>query len=293
MLLVNSFLNSPRSLFLFSSSLRSSACLRENATRIEERNKEEFRPCFVMPDRKLKTQLALEKATGRGEISKLIRYDIKERSSRRSPRTQEMDVNQDWSSVWPAAQSFRAHTVPLPIRMGTRPNLEKRPPFKKVGNLELVKIPNFLHLTPKAVEKHCDAIKKFCTPFPKELKQDKSLSSKVFPLTVKYSDYVHQGPSLRDPRARKVVQKVSLKSLNLSEEGKEKMMRLVGNRYDMKTDLLTLEIDRCYTRKQNRDYCAYLLTVLLSEAQKVESWEQLKSSDDDMKMKFEDFQLIE
>uniref|UniRef100_A0A0N5B836 MRP-S28 domain-containing protein n=1 Tax=Strongyloides papillosus TaxID=174720 RepID=A0A0N5B836_STREA len=293
MLRVNSFLNSPRSLFLFSNSLRSSAYLKENAAEMGGKNKEEFRPCFVMPNRKLNAQLRLERMTGRGEVFKKVRYDIRDRSSRRPPRTQEMDVNQDWSSVWPAAQSFRAHTVPLPIRMGTRPDLDKRPPFKKVGNLELVKIPNFLHLTPKAVEKHCDAIKKFCTPFPEELKQDKSLSSKVFPLTVEYSDFVHQGPSLRDPRARKVVQKVSLKSLNLSEEAKEKMMRLVGNRYDMKTDLLTLEIDRCYTRKQNRDYGAYLLTVLLSEAQKVEPWEKLKSSGDEMKMKFEDFQLIE
>lgn len=27
------------------------------------------------------------------------------------------------------------------------------------GNLELVKIPNFLHLTPAAIERHCNAIK--------------------------------------------------------------------------------------------------------------------------------------
>ena len=29
----------------------------------------------------------------------------------------------------------------------------------KEGNLELLKIPNFLHLTPVAIKKHCEALK--------------------------------------------------------------------------------------------------------------------------------------
>lgn len=32
-------------------------------------------------------------------------------------------------------------------------------PPGKYGNTELIKIPNFLHLTPKHIEKHCKAIK--------------------------------------------------------------------------------------------------------------------------------------
>lgn len=64
-----------------------------------------------------------------------------------------MPVNQDWPSVWPAAASFKPSVVPLPVRQGF---YEKRgsPPAKH-ANLELMKIPNFLHLTPPAIERHC------------------------------------------------------------------------------------------------------------------------------------------
>uniref|UniRef100_A0A0N4ZJB0 MRP-S28 domain-containing protein n=1 Tax=Parastrongyloides trichosuri TaxID=131310 RepID=A0A0N4ZJB0_PARTI len=248
----------------------------------------EFRECFVKPNRKLRAQTMLERMTGRGDEVKRIRYDLKERIKKRSPRSEEMDPNQDWSSVWPAAQSFKASVVPLPIRMGTRPDPARRPPPSKFGNLELVKIPNFLHLTPGAVEKHCDAIKKFCTPFPKELKEDPSLVSKLLPLSIEYSDYIHQGPSLRDPRAKKIAYKVKVESLKLSPHGKEKLMRLVGNRYDTETDILTIETERCYTRKQNLDYGIYLLTVLRNEAEKVEAWENLKGPEDSMEAKFVD-----
>jgi small subunit ribosomal protein S35 len=71
-----------------------------------------------------------------------------------------MSEDQDWPSVWPAAASFRASVVPLAIRMGSRRKPENRPPFKTVGNLELLKIPNFLHLTPEHIRRHCEAIKR-------------------------------------------------------------------------------------------------------------------------------------
>lgn len=70
-----------------------------------------------------------------------------------------MRTNQEWTDVWPAAASFKSSVVPLNIRMGYRNKPEKRAPFQTVGNLELVKIPNFLHLTPKHIELHCKAIK--------------------------------------------------------------------------------------------------------------------------------------
>lgn len=73
---------------------------------------------------------------------------------------EEMSPKQDWPNVWPTAASFRASTVPLPIRMASRRHPEKRPPFKTVGNLELLKIPNFLHLTPEHIKRHCAAIKR-------------------------------------------------------------------------------------------------------------------------------------
>ena len=36
----------------------------------------------------------------------------------------------------------------------------------KWANAELMKIPNFLHLTPPVVKKQCGLLKRFCTPFP-------------------------------------------------------------------------------------------------------------------------------
>lgn len=70
-----------------------------------------------------------------------------------------MKTDQDWPSVWPAAATFKSSVVPLPVRMSYRRHVDKRPPFKTIGNLELMKIPNFLHLTPNHIKRHCQAIK--------------------------------------------------------------------------------------------------------------------------------------
>jgi small subunit ribosomal protein S35 len=70
-----------------------------------------------------------------------------------------MSTSSDWSVAWPSAATFKSSVVPLPVRMGFRANPKKTPPFKTAGNLELLKIPNFLHLTPLHMEKHCQAIK--------------------------------------------------------------------------------------------------------------------------------------
>lgn len=50
----------------------------------------------------------------------------------RRARCEEMRTDQDWPSVWPVAASFRSSVVPLPIRMGSRPHPDRRPPFQKV-----------------------------------------------------------------------------------------------------------------------------------------------------------------
>ena len=60
--------------------------------------------------------------------------------------------------------------------------------------------------------------------------------------------------------------KVPLKSLDLDYHGRDKLLRLVGERYDANTDCLTLVADRCPLSKQNYDYCQYLLTVLYNES---------------------------
>ena len=46
-----------------------------------------------------------------------------------------------------------------------------------------MKIPNFLHLTPPVVKKHCAAIKKFCTPWPVELNTEDQIQEH-FPIQV-------------------------------------------------------------------------------------------------------------
>lgn len=62
------------------------------------------------------------------------------------PRTEKMQVDQDWTAVYPAATPFRPGSVPLPVRMGY-PVKGGVPPGKK-GNLELIKVrPQYLHET--------------------------------------------------------------------------------------------------------------------------------------------------
>ncbi|KAL3986348.1 Mitochondrial ribosomal subunit family protein [Acanthocheilonema viteae] len=242
---------------------------------------EPFRPVFLGPKRKLRMQLNIEKETGQLKMQSLPRSDIFQRMMIRRPRKEEMSVEQDWPSVWPTARSFRSSVVPLPVRMGARRHPERRAPFKTEGNLELVKIPNFLHLTPAAIERHCNAIKKFCTKWPEKL--DKKACQKFFPLTVSYCDYVHQGNSLRDMRSRVIIVHLKLSALHLNEHALDKLIRLAGDRYNPENDILTIVTDRCFTRKQNYDYAMYLLIALYSESSKVEDWEVKK---------FEDIRLI-
>ncbi|KAK5982381.1 Mitochondrial Ribosomal Protein Small [Trichostrongylus colubriformis] len=246
-----------------------------------------FNEMFVMPKRKLRGQLLIEQATGRRNLEQRSRPDIHDRLSVRRPRSEEMSTDQDWTAVWPAARSFASSVVPLPVRMGTRPNPEKRAPFKKQGNLELVKIPNFLHLTPAAIEKHCNAIKKFCTEFPPELLSDQDLANSEFPLRISYNTYVHQGINIRDNRSRVVTLQVKVSALSLSPRAREKLVRLATNCYEEKSDMLTIITDRCHTRKQNLDYAFYLLTAIFHEANKVEPWEALKERADSLKVEFE------
>lgn len=249
---------------------------------------EDFRELYVMPKRKLRGQTQLEQATGRAEYKTRSRFDLMDRLAKRPPRSEEMDPEkQKWSDVWPAARTFAASVVPLPVRMGSRPNVEKRAPFKKEGNLELVKIPNFLHLTPVAIQQHCEAIKKFCTPYPPELIANPSSTSSHLPISIQYSTYIHQGTNIRDVRSRVVTMYVDVDSLKLSDTALEKFIRLTGDRYDEKNKKLTIITDRCHTRKQNLDYAHYLLTVLYHEANKVEQWAEMKDRSDNLKVEFE------
>lgn len=60
------------------------------------------------------------------------------------------------------------------------------------------------------------------------------------------------------------------------DHARDKFLRLVENRYDPNTDLVTITVDRCPVRKQNFEYAQYLLTALFHESFITESWESLK-----------------
>ena len=77
-----------------------------------------------------------------------------------------MKPDQDWPSVWPGPKTFHPASVPLPVRQGYAKLKDQVIPGK-VANIELMKVPNFLHLTPPAIQKQCQALKKFCNPWPK------------------------------------------------------------------------------------------------------------------------------
>lgn len=159
----------------------------------------------------LKTATSNSEGTHREDEEQFRVLDLKRVTSRKAvqrrvvkrpevppPRTTQMKEDQDWPSVWPGPRTFHPATVPIPIRQG-RNKLGASP--NKYGNAELMKIPNFLHLTPPAIKRHCEALKQFCTQWPKGLETDEKCQ-KYFPVEVITSDYCHSSPTIRDPLAR-------------------------------------------------------------------------------------------
>ncbi|XP_014243890.1 28S ribosomal protein S35, mitochondrial [Cimex lectularius] len=191
------------------------------------------------------------------------------------PRETRMPVDQIWSDVWPGPRSFHPASVPLPLRQGVN-NLGPSP--SKWGNAELMKIPNFLHLTPDAIKKHCNAIKKFCSPWPEELTDEKI--KEILPVEVITTNYCHSSPTIRDPLSRIVTLKIPLSKLHLDKHARDKFLRIVGERYDEDTDIVTIITDKCPLKKQNYDYAMYLLTVIYHESWVTEPWESEKIEDD-------------
>jgi hypothetical protein len=59
---------------------------------------------------------------------------------------------------------------------------------------------------------------------------------------------------------------MKLGRLPLNAHAKDKLLRLVGERYNPENDVLTIMTDRCPLRQQNLDYAFYLLTVLFYES---------------------------
>lgn len=150
-----------------------------------------------------------------------------------------------------------------------------------------MKVPNFLHLTPPVIKAQCEAIKSFCTAWPKQLTSEEAIE-KHYPQEIITSDYCHASPSIRNPLARIVTLRIKVATLNFDKHAKDKFLRLVGDRYDEETDIVTITADRCPLRKQNLDYVNYLLTALYHEACTYEDWEKTKSESD---MEYYDFDL--
>ena len=148
----------------------------------------------------------------------------------------------------------------------------------KHANAELMKVPNFLHLSPPVVSQHCAALAKFCTAWPQGLDTEEEVEEH-FPISLTYSDYLNSSSSVRDRRSRIVQIRINIKSLPLDEHARDKLIRLVGDRYNEETGEIKLVSDRCPYRGQNEDYCKYLLTALLHESWRVEDWEAKEVAD--------------
>lgn len=201
------------------------------------------------------------------------RREVRARAYKLKSREQEMDPEQDWPSVWPTPKTFSPSAVPLPIRQSFE---EKgRVPIGKYANTELLKITNFLHLTPPAVERHCKALQKFCTQWPEGLDTDEEVRQH-FPVTIVTRDFVHAGPSIRDERSRCVELRVNVDDLKLEGEDREKFDLLVRDRLNEKTNMVTIKTDACPSKVQNEDYANYLLTACYYESQNHEEWEKEK-----------------
>jgi len=121
------------------------------------------------------------------------------------PRSQQMATDQDWGAVWPGPKSFHPAVVPLSIRQGYTPKGVAPP--SKIGNAELMKIPNFLHLTPPVIKKQCEALKKFCNKWPEGLETEVKWKE-IFPVEVITTDYCHGLPTIRNPLSRIITVKV-------------------------------------------------------------------------------------
>eukprot|EP00057_Strongylocentrotus_purpuratus_P016088 XP_011670562.1 PREDICTED: 28S ribosomal protein S35, mitochondrial isoform X2 [Strongylocentrotus purpuratus] len=214
----------------------------------------------------------------RGKAMRAMEMRLKRFTPLPAPRESKMVDDQEWAGVYPTAASFKWSAVPLPLRMGY-PVRRGIPPHK-FGNLELIKIPNFLHLTPPAIKKHCAALKELCSDWPEGLETDADCE-RHFPLETVESDYTFVGSSLRHPQSREVTVKVKLSELSLDKHARWKYIQLVGDRYDKETDIITISADRCPLKKQNYDYCMYIMSVLYHEAWICEPWES-EITDDDM-----------
>lgn len=236
---------------------------------------------FKLPEVKLKGEkircLVIPGHTKIAKPDEVVLRPLRKPDNSRSAVIGETD---DWTNVWQSAETFKWSVVPFPVRMGVvTGNMDNDGIVpEKYGNLELMKIPNFLHLTPAHVKKHCNAIKKFCTQWPSQLTDENM--EKLFPVNIVTSEYVRDAPTHRDIRSRTVTLKVKLSALKLDYHARDKLLRLVKHRYNKKSNSLIFTSDKCPLKKQNYDYVCYLLAAVYHESWKTELWESDKTLTD-------------
>lgn len=188
-------------------------------------------------------------------------------------REQVMKEDIDWPSAWSTQKVFTPSAIPLPIRQSFEE--KSNPPRSKYVNTELLKINNFLHLTPKAIERHCEALKKFCTKWPEGLETDEEVRSH-FPVTYVTRDYLHTSPTIRDDRARIVELRINIKDLKLNDKDEDKLICLLQHRYKKETGEIVIAAKDCPLRNQNKDHSDFLLTACYFECMQHEKWEDEK-----------------
>uniref|UniRef100_A0A671MJU5 Uncharacterized protein n=1 Tax=Sinocyclocheilus anshuiensis TaxID=1608454 RepID=A0A671MJU5_9TELE len=117
-----------------------------------------------------------------------------------------------------------------------------------VPSSNVFQIPNFLHLTPVAIKKHCA--------------QDPDHPVSAYCLTIHYSscilnrDAVLMNQTLSLIKKRFLSLQVKLSSLNLDDHARKKMLKLSEERYCKDTDTLTTTTDRCVIRIYQEKTCA-------------------------------------
>ena len=177
-------------------------------------------------------------------------------------------LDEDWTHVWPVSRVFDHHVVHLPLRAGAK-TFGNEPRPNSISNQELMKVPNFLHLTPKHIEMHIKALKPLCTRWPT------SMTESSFPVRFRTYNFLRPGGSTLHPRSHAVEMTVDINAIPLFVEKRQKLLAIVGKRCHPRSQKLVLKSDTLPSRKLNKDHLKYQLLALYSEVAKTEDWEKV------------------
>ncbi|QPG74906.1 hypothetical protein FOA43_002244 [Brettanomyces nanus] len=90
------------------------------------------------------------------------------------------------------------------------------------------------------------------------------VSNKDKPVIYKYTSFLGE----KNPAERKVVLKLKITDLQLSEDASHKLKLLAGPRYDYTTDILKMSSDKFLEQAQNASYLSDILKDLIAESNK-------------------------